>query len=231
MKKVVFCIPTTKKPYQVTLDSLGASLPLIKEAGWDEGMVSEVGCPYISAARATMLRKALDAKATAIVFIDHDVSWKPEDLLKLLETDGDFVMGTYRFKKPEVEYMGQLLSDDSGRPIVRKDGALLTYCGPAGFLKITPRCVNRMIEKHPELCYGERHTPHFDFFNHGAYQHVWYGEDYAACRRWRDAGEQIWTVPDMDINHHGADGTVFEGNLHQFLLRQPGGSESETCQS
>ena len=99
--KVIFCIPTLKKPYQVTLDSLAASIPLIKEAGWDEGMVSEIGCPYISHARATMLRKALDAKADVIVFIDHDVSWKPQDLLTLIETKGDVVCGTYRFKKDD----------------------------------------------------------------------------------------------------------------------------------
>jgi len=71
--KVIFCIPTLKKPYQATLDSLAASIPLIQSAGWEEGMVSEIGCPYISHARSTMLRKALDAKADVIVFIDHDV--------------------------------------------------------------------------------------------------------------------------------------------------------------
>ena len=65
-------------------------------------MVHEVGSPYISAARATMLRKALDAKADVIVFIDHDLSWRPGDLLKLIETTGDVVGGTYRFKQDEV---------------------------------------------------------------------------------------------------------------------------------
>lgn len=227
-RKVVFCIPTLTKPYQVTLDSLAASVPLIESAGWDHAMVSEVGCPYVSVARATMLRKALDAKADAIVFIDHDVSWRPADLLKLIETEGDYVAGTYRYKKhgePE-EYMGQLLTDNNGTPIVRGDGALKTFSAPAGFMKITPRAVNVMIEKHPELCYGNRHTPHFDFFNHGAHEHVWYGEDMAACRRWLDGGGDIWTVPDLQIDHHSGD-VVFPGNLHHFLLRQPGGSEAQ----
>ena len=51
-KKVVFCIPTITKPYQVTLDSLEDSIPLITKAGWDEGTVYQIGCPYVSAARA-----------------------------------------------------------------------------------------------------------------------------------------------------------------------------------
>jgi glycosyltransferase involved in cell wall biosynthesis len=227
MKRVVFCVPTLRKPYQAMLDSLAASVPVIESSGLETLMVSEIGCPYISAARATMLRKALDADADVVVFIDHDVSWRPHDLLRLIETEGDFVLGTYRFKKPEVEYMGQLISGDDGRPIVRGDGAILTYCGPAGFMKVTKSAINTLIQKFPELCYGERHKPHFDLFNHGAHNHVWYGEDYACCRRWREIGGQIWTVPDLNIDHHSADGEVFRGNLHEFLLRQPGGSKAE----
>ena len=224
MKKVALCVPTVTKPYQQCLDSIAASLPLLESAGWEHCMVSEVGNPYISAARAAMLRKALNADATAIVFIDHDLSWRPADLLKLIETQGHFVAGTYRFKKPEVEYMGQLLAGDDGRPIVRADGALKAYCAPAGFIKITPLAVDKVIEKYPNLCYGERHRPHVDFFNHGAYQHVWIGEDYMACRRWLDMGEDLWLVPDLNLDHHTTD-SVYRGNYHEYLLRQPGGSE------
>lgn len=222
--KVIFCIPTIKKPYQQTLDSLAASVPFLDAAGIDHGMVSEVGCPYISAARSMMLRKALDAKADVIVFIDHDVSWQPEDLLTLINTDGDVVCGTYRFKKEPEEYMGQLLTNNDGTPMVRKDGAIATFCAPAGFLKITPNAVNRFVEKFPELCYGDRHSPHVDLFNHGAHNFTWFGEDYSFCRRWLETGGSIWTVPNMNINHHTPD-AVYPGNLHEFLLRQPGGAK------
>src|SRR3990170_1604986 len=75
-KRIVFCIPTISKPYQVCLDSLEASIPLIQAAGWTDFMVCQIGCPYISAARSMMLRKALDAKADVVVFIDHDLSWE-----------------------------------------------------------------------------------------------------------------------------------------------------------
>ena len=94
MTKVVFCVPTVKRPYQQCLDSLEASLPLLDAHGIEHGMVNEIGNPYISAARATMLRKALDAKADVIVLIDHDLSWRPADMLKLIQTDGDVVGGT-----------------------------------------------------------------------------------------------------------------------------------------
>lgn len=223
--KVIFCLPTLKKPYQVTLDSLEASIPLIKADGWDEGMVSEVGCPYISNARATMLRKALDDKADVIVFIDHDVSWKPEDLLTLINTEGDVVAGTYRFKHEPEEYMGACLPYPDGRPQVRADGGIRAFCAPAGFLKITKECVNKFIEAFPELCYGSRYAPSVDLFNHGAHEGVWYGEDYAFCRRWRETGGDIVIVPDLNISHWSGD-IEYKGNYHDYLQRQPGGSEA-----
>lgn len=224
MPKIIFCVPTVTKPYQQCLDSIAASLPLLEEAGYEHGMVSKVGSPYISCARSTMLRQALDAGADIVVFIDHDLSWEPEDMLKLVKTEGDVVAGVYRFKKDEVEYMGSLITDDQGYPISRDDGALLAHSIPAGFLKITESCVNRLIEAYPELCYGKKHSPSVDLFNHGAHQGVWWGEDYAFARRWRDCGGKVWIVPDVSLTHHTKE-QAYPGNFHEFLLTQPGGSK------
>lgn len=227
--KVVFCLPTVKRPYQQCLDSLEASLPLIQAAGWEEGMVNEIGNPYISAARATMLRKALDAKADVIVFIDHDLSWKPRDLLTLIETEGEVVGGTYRFKYEDVtdeSYMGTIHSDAAGRPVVRADGAIKARLLPAGFLKVTKEAVNKFMVGYPELCYGEKYHLSVDLFNHGAHKGLWWGEDYAFCRRWEELGGEAWLVPDLDLTHHSADKN-YPGNFHRFLRQQPGGDLHE----
>ena len=224
-KKVVLCVPTLTRPHQATIESIKNSVPLLESAGYEHFMVSEIGCPYISAARSTMLRKALDVKADIIVFIDHDVSWKPSDLLKLIETDGDVVAGLYRFKySDKIEYMGVLDDDANGKPKVREDGAIKADRVPAGFLKITRNCVNRFMQAYPHLMYGEASNPSVDIFNHGAHKGAWWGEDYSFSRNWIDAGGDIWVVPDLDLNHHSKD-EVFEGNYHEFLLRQPGGSK------
>jgi glycosyltransferase involved in cell wall biosynthesis len=222
-KKVIFCIPTIKKPHQKCLDSLAASIPLIQADGWEEGLVNEIGCPYISAARATMLRKALDAKADVIVFIDHDLSWKPEDLLTLINTEGDVVAGTYRFKREKIEYMGLLITGEDGSPII-KNSCLLGHSIPAGFLKITKNAVNRFMTAYPELNFGDKFNPSVDLFNHGAHKGVWYGEDYAFSRNWRDLGGEILIIPDLDINHH-SENKDYPGNYHEYLLRQEGGSK------
>lgn len=223
-KKVVFCIPTLTKPYQACLDSLNASIPLIEQAGLEHGIVHEIGCPYISHARSKMLRKALDAQADVIVFIDHDLAWKPCDLLTLIETDGDVIAGTYRFKKDDEEYMGALWVTNDGTPIVRTDGCVKAHSIPAGFLKVTKEAVGRFMAAYPQLVYGPAYHPSVDLFNHGAHKGQWYGEDYAFARNWIDAGGEIWIVPNLDLTHHSGE-RAYAGNYHRFLLRQPGGSD------
>ena len=199
-----------------------AAVPLITQAGWDEALIFEVGNPYISAARATMLRKALDGDADVVVFIDHDLSWAPEDLLKLIETPGDVVAGLYRFKKDDEEYMGAPYSDANDIAITRADGCIKGYRIPAGFLKMTREGVARFMRAYPDLQYGDPIAPHVDLFNHGAHDGVWWGEDYAFSRRWIDCGGEIWIVPDLNLAHHSAD-KAYPGNYHHFLRRQPGG--------
>ena len=224
--KVVFCTPSLAGPTAPYIRSLEASIPLVKAAGWQEGYAQELQNPYISAARALMTRRALDAGADVIVYLDYDLSWDPEDLVKLIETEGDVVSGTYRFKKAEEEYMGVLSPTLDGRPIVRADGAVKADWIPAGFLKITKGALAAMMKAHPELMYGDPTRPHFDLFNHGAHNWTWYGEDYAFSRRWGAMGGEIWLVPDLNITHWNGK-EAFPGNFHRWLLRRPGGSESE----
>lgn len=216
--KVVFCTPFLARPTDPYLDALEASVPLIESAGWEHGHGVEVGNPYISAARAHMTRKALDVKADVIVYIDYDLSWRPQDLLTLIETKGDVVAGTYRYKKDEEEYMGCVETNDASEPLGRADGCISAINIPAGFLKVTREGIDKFMRTYPELVYGPPTNPSVDLFNHGAWDGIWYGEDYAFCRRWRAMGERIWLVPDLCIDHHAGD-LAFKGNFHEYLKR------------
>jgi glycosyltransferase involved in cell wall biosynthesis len=212
--KVALACPTYTKPYPQLLASVEAAIPAMDAAGIEHSMVWEVGCPYVSHARATMLRKALDWGAETIVFLDHDLSFEPEGLLKLIEAEGPVVSGLYRFKKDEEEYMGILREAADGRPVVRSDGCIRADKVPAGFLKITREAVDQFMKAYPELIYGVRYNPSVDLFNHGAHEGVWYGEDYSFSRRWRECGGEIWIVPDINLTHHSAD-KDYPGNFHR----------------
>ena len=223
--KVVLCVPTIKKPYSQLVESLKNSTTILDDAGIEHYTVSEVGNPYISQARNVMLRKALDINADQIIFLDHDLSFGPQALLKLIQTEGDVVACTYRFKKDEEEYMGTIRGDLNNYPIVRKDGCINAEWVPAGFLKVTSLAVNKFMTAYPELCYGLKYRPYVDLFNHGAHKGLWYGEDYAFSRNWNDLGGKIWLIPNLNITHHDSEGNDYPGNYHDYMLKQPGGSE------
>ena len=221
--KLVLCVPTITRPYQQLLQSIEDAVPALDAAGIEHQMVTEVGNPYISQARNVMLRKALDARADQVVFLDHDISFSPAALMTLIATEGDVVAGTYRFKKDEEEYMGRFVTDAAGRPIVREsDGAVHAEWVPGGFLRVSASAVDQFMKAYPHLCYGVAYRPHVDLFNHGAHKGVWYGEDYAFSRNWNDCGGSIWLTPDIDITHHSAD-KAYPGNFHMYLRRRPGG--------
>lgn len=219
--KIAICTPTTDRPLDPYLDSLEASAPALTAEGWEHQAAFEVGSPYISHARITAMGKALRWGADVLVFIDHDVSWRPQDLVRLVQTEADVVGGTYRFKIPEQDgtnYMGKVVVGPNGRPMVREDGCIAATCLPAGFLKVTRKAVERFMDAYPHLIIDADGFRNVDLFNHGAHKGVWFGEDYAFCRNWRDLGGEVWLLPDLQLDHHNRDGAVWPGNFHEHLL-------------
>jgi hypothetical protein len=71
-----------------------------------------------------------------------------------------------------------------------------------------------------------------NLFNHGAWNGIWYGEDYAFSRRWLEKCGDIWIVPNLKLNHHSAIRSTpefprvpFEAAGRQ-QVRKPGSSEA-----
>lgn len=231
--KVVFGIPLPKGqfPHRKTIESLENSVPLIEAAGWDHGLTHVTG-PYISGGRAEITRKALDAKADQVVYIDYDVAWKPQDLVTLLETEGEVVAGTYRCKTDdpnEVLYMGAIFNEGAElnyRPVTRADGCIKAKVVPAGFLRVSASAIDTFMRAYPALCYGPQYSLSIDLFHHGAHNGLWWGEDYAFSRNYLDCGGEIWVIPNLDLDHWQGE-FAYKGNYHEYLLRQPGGSEFE----
>lgn len=228
--RIALCTPTPKRPHEAYLAALEASVPILDAAGIEHATVYEVGSPYISGAMATLLRKALVWGADVTVFLDHDVSWAPGDLLTLIRTEADVAGGTYRFKLPDLAqevYMGTVEVGEDERPVVRpSDGAITATRLPSGFLKITRRAVEAFMRAYPQWTVRDAagvESP--DLFHHGAHRGTWFGQDYAFSRNWLEAGGALWLVPNLDLAHHEFDGRVWPGNFHSFMLRQPGGSD------
>ena len=230
--RAAICVPTIKGPYPQFIEAMEAEVPILEAAGIEHAINFEVGSAYISWARANCMWDALKIMPDCVVFIDHDMGWKPGDLTRLIQTEGPVISGAYRFKHPPdketgelpEEYMGHWFVDADGRPIVREDGCVRWDWVPAGFLKITTEALHVYAGAYPELLFGVRWRPHIDLFNHGAHDGLWYGEDYAFSRRWNEKCGEIWVRPDLDIVHYAENGTAYPGNFFDYLARQPGGA-------
>lgn len=215
--KVVFCIPFYTRPTEHVIKALEESIPAIEAAGWEHGLAQHMGSPYISAARADMTRKALDANADVIMYIDYDLSWSPDAIVKILGIDKPVVAGNYRFKMDEVQYMGSLETSLGDGITLDNDRCAKAVHAPAGFLKVTRDALSVFARKHKQLLYGDPLHPSIDLFNHGAIEGTWYGEDYAFCRRWRETGNDMLIATDLNITHHSSDKS-YEGNFYNYLM-------------
>lgn len=226
--KIVICLCYYDRPHAACYNGLKEACEALQEAGHSVGIVLERGSPYISKARCDAVMSAYATRPDAIMLLDHDVSAPPEAFIRLLATNGDVVAGMYRYKWSIEDYMGKIPLGDDGRPLtIRDDGCIAASGVPAGFMKLTPACIDRLLAAYPELIFGEYENDDdfgFDLFRHGADRGLWYGEDYAFCRRWREIGGEIWVIPDLDIAHwgtcvdFGGPYRPFIGNLHRFLI-------------
>jgi hypothetical protein len=100
--------------------------------------------------------------------------------------------------------------------------------GSCGYEKKLLSCyaLNTQTEHISRRENGAKREGYIDLFPQGLEDGQWVGEDYAFCRLWERMGGEIWVVPDMTLSHHGR-GVEYSGNYHEYLMRQPTGSNAK----
>lgn len=170
------------------------------------------GSSLITAERNRLLADFLKSDCTHLLCIDSDIAWKPEDVVKLLDYEKDFVGACYpaRLEKkfifrPCVNENESLVTD--GKALIK-----MKYI-PAGFILLTKELVKKMTEFHKELYYKPKDETQPDgwaLFNTEVYEGEFWGEDFVFCRRAREAGFDIWVDPLVLLNHDGSIGCLAE---------------------
>lgn len=186
------------------------------------------GCPYLPIARNNLVARFLDDKdATDLFFIDSDVGFDANAVLKLLQYSEGIVSGIYPLKKDGEEYPVKLKHSESGH-LMGRGSLIQAERLPTGFMRIKRDVFRIMAERYPELRYeisdvrvdGIQKKEVYDFFNMGIYPDEpikWLTEDYAFCSRWAKIGGTMWVDPNINFTHTGRK--VFSGNLHEYLLK------------
>lgn len=208
--------------------------------------VSTLSDSLISRARNQLVAKFMANKEfTHLVFIDVDLSFNPDDILKMLWHDKDIMTGAYPIKdinwnkvseavKNGVE-PSELLSSSvrfvvnpvrfSDSKIKVDKGAISVYDAGTGFMMIKRNVFERMFEQYPELQYfddtgllNEEERKHsYALFNSFVDEDQRFlSEDYGFCRYWQKMDGEIWTDPSIELTHLGR--LKYTGSLINYLV-------------
>lgn len=208
--------------------------------------ISTLSDSLITRARNQLVAKFMAHKEfTHLLFIDVDLSFNPDDILKMLWHDKEIVTGAYPIKEILWERVqnnvhkgidkNDLLSN-SVRFVVNpvrvgenrvevSNGAISVYDAGTGFMLIKREVFEKMFEAHPELKYNddtgmlseEERNYSYALFN--SYVDTDTGrllsEDYGFCRYWQEMDGKIWTDPSVELGHLGR--MKYTGRLIDFL--------------
>ena len=212
--------PTSKKDLaKLFLEApVGRSIPI----AW---CVTE-GDSLVQRARNTIVAKFMANKSYShLVFIDSDLEWDPEDVLRLVAHDVDVICGIYPKKMEPVEFPFHPLTNENGlcdrNPVT---GAIKIANAPTGFLCVKRVVFERMRKEYPHLKYRllestkEENEWMHAFFDAYVEDGILWSEDYGFCRRWRAIDGDVWCDPSIKLSHIGQK--IYSGSIED-ALRNP----------
>lgn len=218
MTQKVFIATPVNEPHLPIgyVESLLASQNAFRHKGIRFEITFETQCSLVMAGRNSLIADFLESDATDMVFIDSDIGWKAEDLLKLVSHPVPCVAAVYRKKAPHVVFTLDL--ENATSITMDPTTKLLNVRGVgAGFLRLRRDCVETMIATYPELKITEKGRTEYALFDTELVDGRMVGEDYTFCRRWRAAGGTVWVDPTISLSHYGMTG--FTGSLQEALQR------------
>ena len=195
----------------------------------------------VTRGRNTLVAKFMfDTDATHLFFIDADIEWQPESVLRLIAHDKDVIGGAYPMKTINWEAINKaaakgktdlqnfastyVLNFIEAEQDLNKNADVLEVKDlGTGFLMIKRDVIERLQDAMPELRY--RNQPYLQKgedigeFCYGLFDTMvdaeteyYLSEDYAFCRRFQSIGGKIHLDRQIELNHIGS--YQFEGDVN-----------------
>ncbi len=210
------------------------------QRGWNIGFLLQAGDALVTRARQTIVCHFLDnPAATHLLFIDADIGFEPEQVIRLLEFGADMTAGVYPVKQINWDLMAGAVQagrkplesatlsyvverDTTTADVIVRDGFVKSRYAGTGFLMIRRSAIEAMIDHYPELRYTHEHRTgdplegsrwRSALFNCMIDQATGFylSEDFSFCRRWTDMGGEIWVDYLSRLEHVGL--MVYRGNM------------------
>ncbi len=174
----------------VKTDTLFALLGMLKNTDVDYTIITQTGC-YIQQNRTIVVKEAIKAKCTHLLFVDHDMRFEPDALQRLLERDKDIVGVNYNLRRLPVATVVKKEDLDGNVIWEKNENGLVQCCGlGTGFLLIKLSVFDKL--KHPWF-----------LVEHDDKGGLKCGEDMYFCYEAMKAGFKIWLDPTLVVGHIG----------------------------
>ena len=173
-----------------------------------------------------------------MLFVDADVEFKPEAVMRMLVPKKDIICTPYRVKnKPEAMEYAVKFKDSTNIKIEPFDLVEIEE-GPAGLMLIHRKVFERLMDKRPELKINfdaptrKKMNEEIGADNDAIDQYMynfwdttfnldigeWKGEDLSFCALVRGMGIKIYANLDSETTHHGSYG--WKGRFGDYLVQK-----------
>lgn len=202
--------------------SLARFAQMAPKHGIDINIGSVCGCSVVSRARNLLVQDMLESDADYLVFIDSDINFEPEDILRLMAWAQDskkgIVAGVPRVRDVNKTYIADLDHDENGDLTMNAMGLVRAKRVATAFMLIQRNVIETMIAAHPDWNYfdkrcGKTVPALFDF---KLTEEGYIGEDFLFCDRARELGFEVWVDPTISLGHMGVQ--EYTGNFGEDIL-------------
>ena len=199
----------------VKINTMLSVVKLIQQLGKSgiETGIHTMKSPLIHQARNYLTSVFLTTQYQYMLFIDSDVEFEPEVVLRMMVVKKPIVCTPYRVKSPEIDKQIYTVEfKDPKNILVLAEGLVEIEAGPTGLLLIDRKVFERIIKNHPELKIRNKATPkaekshefYYNFFDFGFNDGYAMGEDVSFCRLARDNDFRIFANIESSTAHHGS---------------------------
>ena len=216
MKKSSICIamPCYDSVKINTMLSIFQLIQLLGKGGVEVG-INTMKSPLIHQARNYLTAVFLTTEYSHLLFIDADVEFAPEAVLRMLMAKKDIICTPYRAKNPDLNNHTYTVKFPDPKVIPILPGGLVEIeAGPTGLMLIDRKVFEKIIKNRPDLKIKNRVNPGIkeDEKSHGFY-HLFFdfafedgytiGEDLSFCKLARKEGFKLYANIDSMTAHRG----------------------------
>lgn len=227
-RAVFICTPIARHPVRQYTVALSKTLVHLQQLGIKAYVQHVIGNSNLPRARNELVAAFLASDYDDLVFIDDDMGFEPNDLVRLLASNQDYIgaVGCKKVMRPDTDPAKWCLRLLNRAFAQDEMGAIEIEAIGTGFVKITRGVFERMIEAHPDwkrrgwpTMPEEVRAQYYQFFRFDPNDVEESGEDIAFCREWRALGGSVWVDPTIRLIHVGE--YEFTGNLESLLEALP----------